>query len=60
MPYRFILVCPSCNRTAERIELRKQPAPTVSCGDCLMDRTEVVHLKVIAWEEIGASQTEKK
>jgi hypothetical protein len=56
MAYRFYMVCPSCNRTAERIELRSKPAPTVSCGDCLMDRTEVVHLKVVSFEEIGAEK----
>jgi hypothetical protein len=56
MPYRFIMICPGCNRTAERIELRSSPPPTTACGDCLMDRTEVVHLKVVSFEEIGAEK----
>jgi hypothetical protein len=56
MAYRFHMVCPRCNRTSERIELRSKPAPSVSCGECLMDGCEIVHLKVVAFEEIGAEK----
>ena len=45
--FRFDLVCPRCNRTSQMTQERRVPAPTVNCGDCLMDDVEVVEFKVV-------------
>jgi hypothetical protein len=52
--YRFSLVCPQCKRTSEttcewsdlHANERGEPVPSVNCGDCLMERVEVVGMKV--------------
>lgn len=41
--YRFTWDCPRCDKRAETFGI----APTrVHCGDCLMDRTEVVLMRI--------------
>ena len=53
MRYRFELECPVCNKKSETTSDRLQQ-PRVKCGDCLMERVEVVEmtvLKVTAVEE---------
>jgi hypothetical protein len=40
---RFHLVCPSCGKT---IEHTADAPPRINCGDCLMDRIEVVEFVV--------------
>jgi transposase-like protein len=43
--YRFTLVCPSCGKTSETVADNRNN-PRLKCGDCLMDRTEVVEMKI--------------
>lgn len=54
MPYKFFLVCPRCDKESETVQDSYIPAPVVHCGDCLMDRTEVVRMKVVVAEQIAA------
>jgi hypothetical protein len=50
--YRFHVVCPHCNKPNDYIwQKRRLPEPRVSCGDCLMERVEIVPMKVIKVEE---------
>lgn len=41
---RYTLRCPGCNRVSQHVA---EKAPEVQCGDCLMDRTEVVTFRVV-------------
>lgn len=50
--YRFHVVCPKCNETTDVISDRRVPDPEVKCGGCLMDRVEVVAMKVVKVEEV--------
>lgn len=45
MTNRFKTVCPRCKREGE---IAADAKPTASCGDCLMERVEVVTLTVTA------------
>jgi hypothetical protein len=49
--YRFELVCPRCGKIGKTISDKRIPPPTVNCGDCLMERAEIVAFKVIRAEE---------
>lgn len=44
--FRFSLVCPSCNKSSSHIG-RGRANPRINCGECLMNKTEVVELKVV-------------
>lgn len=48
--YRFYLSCPGCGAGSETECDQREPAPVVNCGDCLMDRTEIVAFKVVGVE----------
>jgi hypothetical protein len=45
MRYKFDLVCPRCGKTSDAVADKR--ALVVSCGDCLMDDTEVVEMKIV-------------
>lgn len=47
MFYRFHLVCPQCGKQSETTAERKIPPPRLSCGDCLIERVEVVEFKIV-------------
>jgi hypothetical protein len=49
--YRFDLVCPCCGKRSETTSNDRIPSPRVKCGDCLMDRCEVVEFKVLTVRE---------
>ena len=51
--YRLHLVCPRCDKESETIVDRIIPNPRINCGDCLMERTEVVEMKIISAEQEG-------
>jgi len=52
--YRFDLVCPRCGKTSYAAQVgQRSPPPRVSCGDCLMDRVEVVEMKVVRVEVLS-------
>lgn len=44
--YSFQMECPACGKHSVVKNVRRVPAPHVNCGDCLMDRTEVVPMLV--------------
>lgn len=44
LPFRFVLLCPECKKRSH-VFTATPVAPTVKCGDCLMDRIEVVAMK---------------
>ena len=46
-PYHFELACPMCGKRTHTVVPRLFPPPKMSCGDCLMDRVEVVDLKIV-------------
>jgi hypothetical protein len=48
--YRFDLICPACNKQSETVGDKRVPPPGVYCGDCLMDRVEIVEMKVLRVE----------
>ncbi|SHG87965.1 hypothetical protein [Bradyrhizobium erythrophlei] len=50
--YLFHVVCPSCNKLSDVVREDRVPDPAVSCGDCLMDKAEVVAMKVVKVEEV--------
>ena len=52
MPIKFKLECPACGKKSETIKQRRKPTPRVHCGDCLMDRIDVVLMTIISDEEI--------
>ena len=49
--YRIDVVCPKCSKTSQIVGYMIPP-PKVNCGDCLMDRTEVVEMKIVAAEQL--------
>ena len=49
--YRLHLFCPKCNKESEHIGM-VDPAPKINCGDCLIERVEVVEMKVYAAEQL--------
>ncbi len=51
MLYKFDLVCPGCNGHTQVIRDSRRK-PQLNCSDCLMDRVEVVELKVVKVEEV--------
>lgn len=56
MTYRFHLVCPSCGKTnSDQVRDNLEP-PTVSCGDCLMDRVEMVRMTVDRVEDATGTE----
>jgi hypothetical protein len=52
MAYKFILICPRCEKMSETTGSERWRNPRVNCGDCLMEAIEVVELKVVKVEEI--------
>ena len=46
--FHFHLVCPGCGKKAESLTGKRVPPPNIKCGDCLMDKTEVVEFKVVS------------
>jgi hypothetical protein len=44
------MVCPGCGKQTEHIA---DEPPRINCGDCLMDRIEVVEFKVVTVRELG-------
>ena len=51
--YHFDLVCPECGKTSEHVADHRVPPPSLKCGDCLMDRIEVVEMKVVKVEVVA-------
>ncbi len=53
--YRFVLVCPRCNKTSETVSDQRETPPHVNCGDCLMSDVEIVEMKVasVAKAQVG-------
>jgi len=49
--YRIDVVCPKCSKTSQIVGYMIPP-PKVNCGDCLMERTEVVEMKIVAAEQL--------
>lgn len=49
----FTVVCPDCNKDSQVSADKKVPEPKVNCGDCLMDRVEIVQMKVVKVEEVA-------
>jgi ribosomal protein S27AE len=47
MAYRFELTCPTCGKRTSIVAEQAFPYPRLSCGECLMDRTEVVDLQIV-------------
>ena len=48
--YRLHLCCPKCDKLSEVVVDKLIPKPRVNCGDCLMDRVEVVEMTIEASE----------
>lgn len=48
MTMTFDIVCQRCGKKSE-ITSDRLEEPSVKCGDCLMDRTEVVDMKVVGF-----------
>lgn len=49
--YRIYLICPKCQKESETVGFMVPP-PNVNCGDCLIERVEVVKMKIIAAEQL--------
>ena len=49
--YRIWVACPKCKKQSQIVGYMIPP-PKVNCGDCLMDRTEVVEMKIVAAEQL--------
>ena len=49
--YRIHLWCPKCKKESETVGMMI-PAPKVNCGDCLVERVEVVEMRVFAAEQL--------
>jgi hypothetical protein len=49
--YRIQLFCPRCDKTGETVGTLIPP-PRVHCGDCLMDHTEIVEMKILGAEQL--------
>jgi hypothetical protein len=47
MAYRFELACPMCNKRTQLVADEVFPPPKLSCGDCLMDRVEIVDMQIV-------------
>jgi len=45
MKFRFNLCCPKCGRRSFAVLDDPKP-PVMNCGDCLVDRTEVVEMRL--------------
>lgn len=45
MRYHFGLACPRCGKESETVQDNLMP-PHVNCGDCLMERVEIVEMTV--------------
>jgi transposase-like protein len=52
MKYRFYLECPRCSHEAEFVTDNYWQKPRFQCGDCLMDRVEIVEMKVVTSEQL--------
>jgi hypothetical protein len=52
MLYRFFLICPRCDKESETVSDVYWQNPRVRCGDCLMDRVEIVEMKVVKCEQL--------
>jgi ribosomal protein S27AE len=50
--YLFDLVCPYCGKGAVTTDDKRVPPPRVQCGDCLMERTEIVEMKAVRVKEL--------
>jgi transcription elongation factor Elf1 len=44
--YRFHLSCPQCHRKSVVVEQSSKTTLALNCGDCLIERVEVVPLKI--------------
>lgn len=55
MRYRFHVICPGCGKDSEIVS-SERANPRVSCGDCLMDKVEVVEMKVVSVVEESDAQ----
>jgi hypothetical protein len=51
MKYRIHLWCPRCDKEAEAVA-PLIPNPRIRCGDCLMERVEIVEMKIVAAEQL--------
>lgn len=49
--YRIHLLCPRCDKESEAVA-PLIPKPRLRCGDCLMERVEIVELTVTGTEQI--------
>lgn len=49
--YRMTFVCPRCDKESEHVG-PIIPKPRLRCGDCLMDRVEVVELTMLTAEQV--------
>lgn len=56
MRYHFDLVCPRCDKASTTVAAKRIPPPHVNCGDCLMDRVEIIEMKVVRVFEIAADE----
>lgn len=52
MSYQITWDCPRCNKRAESFSQIIIPPPTLHCGDCLMDRTEVVRMRILSVDNV--------
>jgi hypothetical protein len=54
MKYRIHLICPRCDEQSE-IVASIMAVPRVRCGACLMERVEIVEMKILAAEQLQSS-----
>lgn len=52
MHYHFELLCPCCGKRSETTAPTRIPGPHVKCGDCLLERVEIVEFKVLSVTEV--------
>jgi hypothetical protein len=51
--YRIALNCPSCGKTSEMVkDWGDGTPPAVNCGDCLMNKVEIVEMTVTGIEAL--------
>jgi hypothetical protein len=50
--YLITYICPFCDKTTDYYADTKE-GHRLRCGDCLMDRTEIVELKVVEVKEVS-------
>jgi DNA-directed RNA polymerase subunit RPC12/RpoP len=55
MRYRIHLICPRCDKESE-IVASIMAAPRVRCDDCLLERVEIVEMKIVAAEQLEGQQ----